>query len=229
MKSQQKAAMFLEGQNFAHFFCSNQREDVDGLYKALHEWRSWYLVNVLGEGGQKIVPEPRMYSVDIERDRRPGSARSHDTMHYQLGSFKPLLDFGELKFGGGMEDRAREGHSVGRRSLTQTTAPPPSSFPKRLVLDAVEHDDGNAEDRPFTGTGLLARNASRRTQGGHRSGRGVRGVRGKPLVDLAASSEFADGSLLKKLEAWNVQHGDGELRIDREKRVEANVRVGEGA
>jgi hypothetical protein len=218
VKSQQKAAMFLEGQNFAHFFSSNQKEEMDKWYKALHSWRSWYLVNILGEG-QKKAPQPRMLSLDLQR---PSTSHSQESIPYQLGSFKPLLDLSDL--GLGNNDR------TGRPSLDQSRPTPrqprgqglpPSSFPQQRF---PSHDD----DQPFTGTGLLARNASRRTQGGSNTGRGVSGVKGKPLIDLGAQSEFADGSLLRKLEVWNVQNGDAEPKIDREKRNEANVRVGEG-
>jgi hypothetical protein len=234
VKSQQKAAMFLKGENFAHFFCSNQKETADQLYRALHMWRTWYLVNVLGEG-EKRRPDPRAFSLDIER--RPGTAQSAETIPYRLGSFKPLLDFGGLTFGA--EKGSKETGNGGRGSLDiqssspnrlpRTHAMAPSSFPKRIVLDALGHDPrGDDENQPFTGSGLLARNASRRTQGGRGSGRGVIGAKGKTLVDLSSESEFANGSLLRKLEAWSVQNGEIEPKIDREKRVEASVRVGEG-
>lgn len=83
------------------------------------------------------------------------------------------------------------------------------------------------EDQAFTGKGLLARALSKRTQGASRSGHGVKGSDGKPLVDLHLNSKFADGSLLRQVEAWN---GDDErgLVIDREKRVERSTKVGEG-
>lgn len=228
VKSQQKAAMFLEGQNFAHFFSSNQKEDMDRWYKALHSWRSWYLVNILGEG-QKKAPQPQMLSLDIQR--RPSTSHSQETVPYQLGSFKPLLDLGDLRFGSD-ERNDRPSLDIQSRApqrLPRSQAMPPSSFPQQLFPGAADSTGrGEDDNQPFTGTGLLARNASRRTQGGSGTGRSVAGVKGKPLVNLAAESEFADGSLLQKLEAWNVQNGDAEPKIDREKRVEASVRVGEG-
>ena len=83
------------------------------------------------------------------------------------------------------------------------------------------------EAHAFTGKGLLARNLSKRAQGASRYGHGAKGSDGKPLVDLNLSSKFADGSLLRQVEAWK---GDDErgLVVDREKRVERSMKVGEG-
>ncbi len=50
VKSQQKSAMFLSTENFVHFFAAGDRELAMAWYKAVQEWRSWYLVNVMGEG-----------------------------------------------------------------------------------------------------------------------------------------------------------------------------------
>ena len=233
-KSQQKAAMFLEGQNFAHFFCSNHKETVDKWYKALHSWRSWYLVNVLGEG-QKKPPRPRRLS--FEFGKRPSTARSRDTVPYQLGSFKPLMDPSNTDFGS--NQGPRESDQVGRRGpdihpgspqrLPRHLGGPPSAFPKRLIVDAMEQNPREEEEnQAFTGSGLLARSASRRTQGGHGTGRGIAAPKGKPMVDLSAESEFADGSLLRRLEALAELNGEADPIIDREKRVEANLKVGEG-
>ena len=91
-------------------------------------------------------------------------------------------------------------------------------------LDPIEHD----EDQAFTGKGLLARHASIKSQGGRNTGRGVQGKKGEPLVDLNEQSEFADGSLLKQLDAWKRANGADGAKVDREKRVEGNVKVGEG-
>jgi hypothetical protein len=79
----------------------------------------------------------------------------------------------------------------------------------------------------FTGQGLLARTFSKRTQSGSRTGHGMKGSDGKPLVDLSLGSKFADGSLLRQVEAWKGEDARG-LVIDREKRVERSMKVGEG-
>ena len=84
-------------------------------------------------------------------------------------------------------------------------------------------------NEPFVEGGLLARTSSRRAQGGIGTGHGVktgdRNVVGKPMIDLQMKSQFAEGSLLRQVEAHTG--GDGPV-IDRKKRHEEKVRIGEG-
>ncbi|KAM0793880.1 hypothetical protein BDR22DRAFT_791980, partial [Usnea florida] len=50
IKSQQKSSMFLSTANFVHFFSTSDKTLAASWYKAVLQWRSWYLVNVMGEG-----------------------------------------------------------------------------------------------------------------------------------------------------------------------------------
>lgn len=88
-----------------------------------------------------------------------------------------------------------------------------------------------SENVAFTGTGLLSRSKSKRTQGGIGHGYGLKtGDRnhvGEPLVDLRTASQFADGSLLRQVETFRGEE-ERALIIDRTKRTETDVRVGEG-
>lgn len=52
VKSQQKSSMFLSTANFIHFFSTSDKTLAASWYKAILEWRSWYLVNVMGKGGE---------------------------------------------------------------------------------------------------------------------------------------------------------------------------------
>lgn len=82
----------------------------------------------------------------------------------------------------------------------------------------------------FTGTGLLSRSKSKRAQGGIGHGYGIKtGDRnhiGEPLVDLRIGSKFTSGSLLRQVEQFKGQDERG-LIVDRAKRVERDVKVGE--
>ncbi|KAL8761369.1 MAG: hypothetical protein Q9184_002501 [Pyrenodesmia sp. 2 TL-2023] len=53
VKSQQKSNMFMSTVNFVHFFSSNDRKVAKALYTAVQEWRSWYLVNMMGRGAER--------------------------------------------------------------------------------------------------------------------------------------------------------------------------------
>ncbi|KAL9011880.1 MAG: hypothetical protein Q9173_003319 [Seirophora scorigena] len=50
VKSQQKSNMFMSTINFVHFFSSSDKRTANALYTAVREWRSWYLVNMMGKG-----------------------------------------------------------------------------------------------------------------------------------------------------------------------------------
>jgi hypothetical protein len=229
LKSQEKSAMFLDGANFAHFFCTKEKDVADKWYRAVHSWRSWYLVNMLGEG-QRDPPES---AAGLRTSYRPGTSNSGETMPYVLGSFKPLFDFGALDGQKPLIDLVPSRPSVDEQSSPPRVsarshgAAPPTAFPRKFQFEPAANATGD-EDGPFTGTGLLARSASRRTQGGSRTGRGVPGVEGRPLVDLTPMSEFTDGSLLRRMENIAAQQGSLEPKIDRQKRREVDVAVGEG-
>ena len=50
IKSQQKSSMFMSTTNFVHFFATGDKDMARAWYRAVQEWRSWYLVNVMGKG-----------------------------------------------------------------------------------------------------------------------------------------------------------------------------------
>ena len=50
IKSQTKASMFLSTENFVHYVSTNDEGIAQRFYRAVHKWRSWYLVNKLGAG-----------------------------------------------------------------------------------------------------------------------------------------------------------------------------------
>ncbi|RMZ76275.1 hypothetical protein DV737_g4917, partial [Chaetothyriales sp. CBS 132003] len=237
VKSQEKSSAFLNGQNFVHFFASNAQDVANEWYTAVWGWRSWYLADVLGEGTDSKKQSNRGLLHMGSTNCRPFSASGNTAAHYQLGSFKPLVDFSEFRLGiddvaasktdgptsrgGSFEVRRRpsvngkthESTSPRRPTTSGAKAPmPPSSFPRRLVLEATNVDHSiepvSTDDEAFTGKGLLARHASTKSQHGKTTGRRVKGKEGQPLLDLTKESEFADGSLLRKLEVQKLAHGD---------------------
>ncbi|KAK4937512.1 hypothetical protein LTR10_021883 [Elasticomyces elasticus] len=238
LKSQQKPSVFLEGASYVHFFSSKDQAIVLPWYHAVHTWRSWYLFNLVGDR-QPTPPSAGSSS------SRPSTGRSKESLPTVPHSSKPLLqelstDLSTQRIGrSGSETAGRPSQGDGTRPLieltskkaingsnptspkhSKTNSAPPTAFTRGLLEGVVRPGTSDSfEGRGFTGTGLLARSASRRS--GPQDG--------KPLIDLQPTSEFTDGSLLRKLEAVagpQVQPGH---KIDRHKEGrEIKIPVGEG-
>ncbi|EEP79130.1 predicted protein [Uncinocarpus reesii 1704] len=91
IKSQQKSNMFLTTDNFAHFFSMSDSESGWQWYNAVQQWRSWYLVSVMGEGSNDGKPEAQTGAKGVSHDSANRLSIGSATP-YQLGSFKPLVD-----------------------------------------------------------------------------------------------------------------------------------------
>ncbi len=189
IKSQQKSSMFITTSSFVHFFCTNDRDVGANFYKAVQGWRSWYLVNVMGEGsrapaaksddvpaGRHVAGQQR----DVERTKatnqhmRGASVESH----YQLGSFKPLLDMDQFdKKLDEQQSQPSGPNAAHRRNMSmQSKTKPPCSYPSKLPQDidttrhsgrrrpsASQTQDSPTQDEPtFSPTGLLGRTYSQR-------------------------------------------------------------------
>ncbi|KAK4983672.1 hypothetical protein LTR66_008745 [Elasticomyces elasticus] len=113
IKSQQKTSMFESTSNFVHFFSVGDKAAAESFYAAVHRWRSWYLVNVMGEGRKAPAAKPpdstateTKYShmqpmaptgvlsagppAQLSHQNHQSKAPPVDS-HHQPGSFKPLL------------------------------------------------------------------------------------------------------------------------------------------
>ncbi|KAL4988926.1 hypothetical protein BDW68DRAFT_158006 [Aspergillus falconensis] len=144
IKSQQKASMFLTTENFVHFFATNDKSIADDWYRAVQNWRSWYLVNKLGAG-------------QIENNDELAQAEPSQTR-----SFKPLLasiDTNVEEEASAERSRARQ--TSLRRGPSREHGPPPSSFPKSLASatesETTTTQTQSSEDSPFSASGLLGR------------------------------------------------------------------------
>ena len=60
VKSQQKSSIFLNTANFVHFFSTSDKTLATTWFKAVREWRNWYLVNVMGKGEEGLQSLKRL-------------------------------------------------------------------------------------------------------------------------------------------------------------------------
>ncbi|KAF2021123.1 hypothetical protein BU24DRAFT_416789 [Aaosphaeria arxii CBS 175.79] len=148
VKSQLKSNIYVDETRFVNFFCTNDRAVAADFHKNLHDWRSWYLRNVLGEGQKKKGPDTktaggfRSTSGNPEQSAPQGHARNASVgSHYQLGTFSPLLDLDlfskdnqkdDFKFGAFPDDaplsRLDTKTMHQRKMSTRTKGPPPVSY-----------------------------------------------------------------------------------------------------
>jgi hypothetical protein len=171
IKSQQKTTMFLSTENFVHFFSTDDVALSEKWYTAVQKWRSWYLVNKMGEG-KKESNGKKVTELSTEL-RRPGTRGaplhsvkvSVDENPYTIGSFTPLMNldrFGSQgdDYDSDEENRPRQIPFHLRNSLSLSPLPsrreskrhpPPVSY--RLPPEAEEE---------FSSSGLLGRTYSQR-------------------------------------------------------------------
>jgi hypothetical protein len=173
IKSQQKTTMFLSTENFVHFFSTEDEALAEKWYSAVQRWRSWYLVNRMGEG--KKNRGKNVKEVTAQPLARPGTKAgpSHkvkvsvDESPYTIGSFTPLMNFDRFDaqqnpsrdpdYDSEEENRPRQipfhlRNSVSLSSRRESKRhPPPVSY--RLPPEAEEE---------FASSSLLGRSYSQR-------------------------------------------------------------------
>ena len=162
VKSQQKSSVFMTTENFVHFFCTNDRQLGTTWYKAVQEWRSWYLVNVMGEGqrgadGKGMAGSARRNSANgapssrhpqyssIDRNSRPHSGPGMSIMPIRQPTGKAARPANPTKLTKDPYTNAPTTHRS-RPTMYQTPAAPPP------------------EKEPFDPASLLGRTYAQRQQ-----------------------------------------------------------------
>lgn len=113
IKSQQKLSMFLTTANYLHFFSSSDATLAADWYQAVHKWRSWYLVTILGKGhetpvlvGSNLGEQKQRCPIDhlMHRPAHMSSAPVHslESDREDHARRAPLSYSGEASMKGGM-------------------------------------------------------------------------------------------------------------------------------
>ena len=130
IKSLQKPAAFLNTANFVHFISTKDQDLAMQWYKAVHGWRSWYLVHSLGlgqEAGKAFSDEPQEpLTPDMPRGRNASTTSTSKPPQIPLlGLDERLLpDSTFVTSPSFMLSSPKTPHTRGPRS------PPPSAFPQ---------------------------------------------------------------------------------------------------
>lgn len=189
IKSQQKSSMFETTENFVHFFCSNDRQTTDDFYDAVQSWRSWYLVHVLGEGLKPQSPNNQEKEGGISTSFTAHGHKKMDSTasHYQLGSFKPLMDASQIGRNPSQRQNARaarvapaedrnnssdDAKAPAKRPSTRRQNGPPKAklaedeplvnLARQRSADAGRTSSDHSRPEEFNNSGLLGRSYSQR-------------------------------------------------------------------
>ena len=184
VKSQQKSTMFLSTANFVHFFSTSDRTLAGTWYKAVLEWRSWYLVNVMGEG-QEVPQGSKRVSMKVEFEN--GSNTGSSKLESQVRPSEPSSQGIRTKGNSTLASHDTEniapfkqpnsGHNVAEDPFDdfpfRSRTKPHSSQPKKLtkgddLVTWTQHGPPfteiipSEEPEPFAATGLLGRTYTQR-------------------------------------------------------------------
>ncbi|PHH61900.1 hypothetical protein CDD81_7764 [Ophiocordyceps australis] len=102
IKSQQKTFLFPNGDNFVHFFCTDDDKLASHFYDSVHGWRSWYLVNRIDLAKKDKAPQIT-YNILTSRQNAASGIKDQDkTSAAAAGEAapkdeEPLMDVSSFK------------------------------------------------------------------------------------------------------------------------------------
>lgn len=212
VKSQQKSSMFLSTVNFVHFFSTSDKATATTWYKAVQQWRSWYLVNIMGEGQNrvKVLPSDKLRNGKDSTTTNGNFSEPYNKPPAAHGSTRDCKDAIKMEVpqpGGRQQgiSRAEEnGHLV--TNPRKPKSAPPISFPKNFSQDLnLENPTNlaqglaarNIEPEPFSTNGLLGRTYSQR-QRAPRDGLGDSISYAGPNYAATSSQTQEEGGGLKR-------------------------------
>ncbi|KUJ17735.1 uncharacterized protein LY89DRAFT_733562 [Mollisia scopiformis] len=164
IKSQQKTAVFLSTENFVHFFSTDDELLAEKWYKAVQQWRSWYLVNRMGSGKK---PKKPIAEIKATNAGSPLLSEIPDETLYMIGSFSGLGldDFrsgSEEDFDTEDEERPRHVPFHLRNSVLISNAEAKREAKRHPPI--VSYRIPQREEEEFTSSGLLGGSYTTRQQ-----------------------------------------------------------------
>ena len=156
IKSQQKYSMFLSTENFVHFFSTSDKNLGAQWYSAVQKWRSWYLVNIMGEGRDRPseIVSPTGLQLHSHRPAKGGwkdglleNMKAPTSHEPPLSTLNSRSDFGEV----GQGTDASILQQSPRQDRIRVSGNPSLPVPATPTVR-----------QPFTSTGLLGRTYTQR-------------------------------------------------------------------
>ncbi|POR35670.1 Uncharacterized protein TPAR_04133, partial [Tolypocladium paradoxum] len=165
IKSQQKTIVFPNGENFVHFFCTDDDRLAARFYELVHAWRSWYLVNKMVDLARKDKAPQITYSPLVGRATSRRSGNDGDKgMRVSIGEAgyhneEPLMDVSGFK-----APDVSKMSPIKRTLTTQSVRESPRSNALAKAQDSSPPVPETPEEREFSANGLLGEAYDKRRQ-----------------------------------------------------------------
>ncbi|KAI5918563.1 hypothetical protein F4810DRAFT_568944 [Camillea tinctor] len=214
IRSQQKTTVFLNTENYVHYFSTEDPKVAAEFKEKVQGWRSWYLLDRRPEARRtrkvsipKTEEAPPQITSAKHTPKKPSSVAavdghqtrvSVDESPYSIGQFEPLLDMKRFdkrlsQFGKDAAPGGTDTSAMPKGSTTSRSSRPSKEGKPNLSLKLVDTIKSASEDA-FTGGGLLGEGYEERKQAQAEAERMGGGSRG--------DAAFTDGpSLLNKQSA----------------------------
>lgn len=223
VKSQQKTTMFLSTVNFVHFFSSDDITIAEKFHNAVQRWRSWYLVNKMGEGKKEKLGKK---TIEVsEKLGRSGARGGHkimmsvDESPYTIGTFSSLMNMDRFaakpeapkadEYDSEDENKPRQIPSHLRKNVSV----PPSPRENKRGPPPVAYKIPPEAENEFSSSGLLGRTYSHRLK-----------LQKERDDAIQESGPFIEGGLIK-----GPSSGSGPQRAPSVKRPTTSAGNGDGA
>ncbi|KEY63994.1 hypothetical protein S7711_07990 [Stachybotrys chartarum IBT 7711] len=174
IKSQQKTIAFPDGENFVHFFSTDDASAARRFYDAVHGWRSWYIVNKMVQLEKKDCASNHSSQTRLAHREAANGPQgtadgngkhriklSVDETPYTIGTFEPLLDLTRFdkpleEFGKDVESEDKIDRQASKRSQKPKAAARHPPVPRAPPLPKADDE--------FSPTGLLGNAYEKRKQ-----------------------------------------------------------------
>ena len=163
IKSQQRTVVFANGENFVHFFSTDDTSLATRFYDGVHAWRSWYLVNRMVDIERRNkVPQ---LDVEVSPNRSTKSSRTSKTSGAERPSTdettqgnEPLMNVNQFRMSKMVIPESNPAN-LHRSSTTKTVTA--TTRVNALRQAAAPRQQ---EQQEFTATGLLGDDYDKRKQ-----------------------------------------------------------------
>jgi hypothetical protein len=225
IKSQQKTVVFANGENFMHFFSTDDAQQASCFYAKVHAWRSWYLVNRIVDLEKKSkAPQigldlRRKNTTSTKRSIKSGGSSGTDAPSLAKDeSTEPLMNVNAFRMSqiviGSVESNAKASSLKSKGSIHRSS---PSRRTKPGTGTAETSSLVKREEPEFAAGGLLGNAYAKLKQSDAASvaSSGMAGANG-PFTDapsllnggISNSSSDASDQVLKQVEGQEKEPSD---------------------